>query len=440
MGQIHTHPLNMPKPTHEPWRALCFLISVRWRKPLPQTSQILGFSPVWIRLWTTSVWERLNALPQTLQGKRRSPVWIMRTLQNCLFSMNKTAYKWYLAGPELFRAVLAAFGYGQVTIPTVLAIMGHRIIFAIFVFFFSVPVGSSVSQHFVGTPKRSFTFMDKPPVLVESTPVLKLPVTFLAVVGLLEFVQNPMECKAFLSKERFVTLCALEQFTGTSVGLPCPLVIELPATDSANEAFRTFHSQESFLVCSMIIHVIGLLKMQTDLSLAMGNLKNFFLGQVSLVLTHVGTAHLNETTLLHAVQCVLTPISLTCSHKWSREEQSGIQRKCPCISTEEEFPASSQDPPTLHVWNMIVSPLRILFENRDISHRDLKALIDSLAIACKDSVETFVPPHKGVSKEVYLLWEDQYNSKAVESARQAFDSNSSIFLLSDSNSDSFING
>nr|CAD7426912.1 unnamed protein product [Timema monikensis] len=76
----------------------------------------------------------------------------------------------------------------------------------------------------------------------------------------------------------------------------------------------------------------------------------------------------------------------------------------------EECPASSQDPPTLHVWNMIVSPLRILFENREISHRDLKALIDSLAIACKDSVETFVPPHKGVSKEVYLLWEDQYNN------------------------------
>nr|CAD7394354.1 unnamed protein product [Timema cristinae] len=80
------------------------------------------------------------------------------------------------------------------------------------------------------------------------------------------------------------------------------------------------------------------------------------------------------------------------------------------IDCEEECPASSQDPPTLHVWNMIVSPLRILFENREISHRDLKALIDSLAIACKDSVETFVPPHKGVSKEVYLLWEDQYNN------------------------------
>nr|CAD7404972.1 unnamed protein product [Timema poppensis] len=105
------------------------------------------------------------------------------------------------------------------------------------------------------TTKRSFTFMDKPPVLVESTPVFKLPVTLLAVVWLLELVQNPMECKAFLSKERFVTLCALEQFTGTSVGLPCPLVIELPATDSANETFRTFHSQETFLVCSMIIHV-----------------------------------------------------------------------------------------------------------------------------------------------------------------------------------------
>ncbi|XP_063235756.1 LOW QUALITY PROTEIN: serine/threonine-protein kinase ATR [Bacillus rossius redtenbacheri] len=77
---------------------------------------------------------------------------------------------------------------------------------------------------------------------------------------------------------------------------------------------------------------------------------------------------------------------------------------------DDSFEQNPAVPPAFCIWEMIVNPLKSLFEDLETSHEDLKALIYSLAKACKDSTDTFYPSGKGVSPPTYELWVQQYTN------------------------------
>ena len=72
------------------WVRLCLVRSLDWLNAWPQSSQLYGFSPVWVRLCLVRWPNWLNAWPQSLHLYGFSPVWVRLCLirwleqSNCL--------------------------------------------------------------------------------------------------------------------------------------------------------------------------------------------------------------------------------------------------------------------------------------------------------------------------------------------------------------------